>query len=129
MTEKILGYALLTIGILIILFSAYSAYRVFTKQQEPIQLFNFNAISLDIGKLIAPTLTSSPDLSQELVSPEMINGPLNLSAHLLLMGFISSIGFKIASLGVMLIRPIVVKLKEKSESSGNSGVQTKGGEK
>ena len=51
-----------------------------------------------------------------LVSSSLINQPLNLIANLLLMGFIASAGFKIAHLGVMLVRTIKVKVKEEKKS-------------
>jgi len=43
-----------------------------------------------------------------------ISAPLNSFAHLVLMMFIGSIGFKISSLGTMLVRPVIVKLKAKN---------------
>lgn len=53
-----------------------------------------------------------PPSSQEIISGEMVNQPLNLFTHIFFMGFLSSIGMKVASVGVMLLRPIVVKVKE-----------------
>ncbi|MBU0569957.1 hypothetical protein KKB40_04215, partial [Patescibacteria group bacterium] len=61
-------------------------------------------------------------MSSELVKPELINQPLNLSAHLFLMSFLVNAGFKIASLGNQLLRPIRVKLKE----SGGVGKKISG---
>ncbi len=119
MEEKIVGYMLIVIGVLIIVFSGISVYLVFTKHAQPVQLFNFSGISLDVGKLMAGALppqaqtTSLPSMKQEFISSDMINGPLNLSLHLFLMGFLASVGQKLASLGTMLVRPIVVKVKEK----------------
>jgi hypothetical protein len=37
---------------------------------------------------------------------------LNIFAHLALMGFVSSAAFKIGRLGVMMIRPIKVRLNQ-----------------
>lgn len=120
MSEKIVGYLLLAIGLLIIAYSGFSVYSVFTKKNKPIDLFALTGISLDIGSLTggdsASQQTGMPSregvpAKTELVSPEIINTPLNLVAHLMLMGFVATVGYKIASLGVMLLRPIKVKLK------------------
>lgn len=120
MSEKIIGYFLLFTGILIILFSALSVYNVFTKKSKPVDLFNLAGISIDIGKLQGRELTpfqeeqlkkSGGSTEAELVAPEIINQPLNLIFHLLLMGFMANIGLKLASVGSMFLRPIKVSLK------------------
>lgn len=110
MSEKIIGYTLLACGILVILFCAFNVYFVFTKQAQPIQLFNFPAVSFDIGQSLGvPTAATKPT---ELVSADMLNQTSNIFAHLFLMGFLASIGEKLAALGVNLVRPIVIKAKE-----------------
>ena len=100
MSEKIIGYTLLVCGIAIILFTAFNVYFVFTKQAQPIQLFNFPAVSLDLIPGAKPT---------EILPADVLNQSSNIFAHLLLMGFMASIGQKLATLGVQLVRPIVVK--------------------
>lgn len=130
MTEKIIGYILLVIGVMTIMYSAMSVYSVFTNQAKPIQLFSFHGISLDPSAFMPQVSTQNlpVELAQalkqpastakaELIPAEFLNQPLNLYAHLFLMGFVATIGFKLASLGVMLIRPIVVKLKAKEVSA------------
>ena len=137
MTEKILGYLLLTIGIITIVLSGASVYSVFTKKSTPVAVFNFKSISIDMGQLLPSNLSIPENLPPEVASllksedqptnktqkaeilpAEILNTTSNLFAHLLLMGFIASIGFKLASLGIMLVRPIKVKLNtEKSASN------------
>lgn len=126
MSEKIIGYLLLILGIGIIIYSAISVYRVFTNKAKPVALFNFPPISLDLGSSLTASLP--PELKQalnqqplpsqktEIFPAEILNSNMNIFAHLILMGFMASIGFKIASLGVMFLRPIVVKLKAKEET-------------
>jgi len=119
MTEKIVGYILLVFGILIIVISATSVVMVFTRKAPAVKLFQFKGLSMDLGSALTAGLpaeltgslkpTSAPT---ELVPPEMVNDTANVAAHLFLMGFLASIGQKIASLGVQLVRPIEVKLKE-----------------
>lgn len=121
MTEKITGYLLLAFGVLLMLVSCWNVYGIFTKRAQPIELFNFKGISIDpstfMGAELPPEqraqLKFASDSKIELASPDLLNDTSNLFAHLLLMGFILNVGFKLASLGTMLIRPVVVKLKSK----------------
>lgn len=120
MSEKIVGYLLLIMGIGIILYSGISAYSVFSGKLQPVQLFNFEGISINMGSFISQALPAeaqnyvnqnSPQIKQEILPAGILNDTTNILAHYLLMGFIASIGFKIASLGTMMVRPIVVKMK------------------
>lgn len=118
MSEKVTGYILLGAGLLVIIFAALNVYQVFTNQAKPVQVFKFEGIALDASSLI-PTderprnqaETQAPKM--ELISGSMINESSNLFIHLFLMGFVASVGYKIASLGVMLLRPINVAVKSK----------------
>ena len=123
MTEKILGYILLGLGIMTTIYSGLNVYAVFTKQTQPVKLFNFKGIGLDTSQMLAsslppeaaPFLKQNPDkpAPSEIISAELINDTSNIFAHLMLMGFIASVGAKLANIGAMLVRPIVVKLKAK----------------
>ena len=122
MTEKASGFVLLIVGIVIIILSAFSVFSVFSGKMEPVNLFSFPAISLDASNLIgsdAPpeareALKASGQAPKlELIPADILNKTSNTMAHLLLMGFIASVGYKIGSLGAMLARPVVVKLKTK----------------
>jgi hypothetical protein len=108
MPEKILGFLLLIIGVSTIIFSTYNIYQVFTKQAQPIQYFTSQNTPLDFSSLTA-SLPSTVDTSK-LISTPAINDGFNLTLHLFLMGIISSAGYKLASLGVQLVRAIEVKL-------------------
>ncbi|MFC1646698.1 hypothetical protein ACFL1A_00295 [Patescibacteria group bacterium] len=124
MSEKIVGYLLLIAGIGIIGFSAFRMYSVFTGKEKPIQLFSFAGIGFNPADMVGGNIPAGVEIKGpgggdqakvELVGPEMINSTTNMFFHLMLMGFIASAGFKIASLGVQLIRPIKVKLRTKEE--------------
>lgn len=114
MNEKIVGYVLLFLGIIIIFFSAFSVYGVFSKKIKPVQFFAIGDAPIEIP--IAGQTTSGGGID---IPIEAVSDPLNSFAHLALMMFIGGVGFKIASLGTMLVRPVVVKLKGK-EPSGKS---------
>ena len=97
-------------------------------------LFRFQSISIDSSQLVNQTYDLNMEglppeqvalLEQvfdqqkqttsqkiEILPAEILNQTTNVFGHLILMGFIASIGYKVAGLGVLLIRPIVVKLKE-----------------
>lgn len=123
------GYLLITFGILLIAFSVFSVYQVFTGQKKPAPVFNLESPSFKLPS--ANISTPQIDLSQisipgvnikELIPPaskeesasdtqevkfipdELLNGLANLSLHLILMSFISSSGVKLASLGIKLIK-------------------------
>lgn len=132
MSEKVIGYLLLTAGIIFIVFSTYSVYSVFAKKAKPIDLFSYTGISIDpnqfIPQMSIPSQITLPDgtiqeletpsvknqaQKTEIISGDMLNDYSNIVAHLMLMGFLATIGFKLASLGISLIRPIVVRLKLK----------------
>ncbi len=119
MSEKVTGYILLVIGIVTMFYTVFNVYQVFTKQTKPVVLFNIPALQIDLSQLVAGSLPPGvipQGQKQELISSQLINDPLNIIAHLFLMGFVAQIGFKLASIGTMLVRPIVVKLKEKNEN-------------
>ena len=108
--EKILGYILVVIGLGIIAYAALDVINVFSGNSQPANLFTFDPIALDLGKLTDQPLPPGTNLKQTLVESDLLNKPINLAAHLLLMGFVATIGFKIAQIGVMLVRPIKVHL-------------------
>jgi hypothetical protein len=114
-TEKTVGYILLVLGIVTIFYSAISVYAVFTGFLQPFNLFAFDAIKIDIGKFIIQSPTE-PQITQDIVPADVLNKPMNYVAHLMLMGFIASVGLKIASIATSLIRPIKIKVKEEKKS-------------
>jgi len=106
MSEKVIGYILLLIGVLSIIFLTYNAFQVFTGKAKPIQYFTEKNSPLDLSSLsgmLGPT-------SGSLVSASSVNDSLNLTLHIFLISIISGAGYKLASLGIMLLRAIEVKL-------------------
>lgn len=108
MSEKIVGYILLFSGIAVLLLSAFSVYGVFSKNIEPIQFFTIGDAPIEV-----PVVGQGANGGGIDIPTTTISAPLNSFAHLVLMMFIGSIGFKISSLGTMLVRPVIVKLKSK----------------
>lgn len=108
MTEKVIGYSLLAVGVLVIIFSAVNVFFVFTGQVKPVTFFQFSGVSIP---QLGPT---------EIIPAAMINDSSNLAAHLFLVGFFASIGQKLAFLGVQLVRPIIIKSKDDKTTISNS---------
>jgi len=115
---KVVGCLLLFSGLFLVILSLVNVYQVFTNQADPIQLFNQQGISFDIQKLLGSNLSPALDLEAsdsasqlEILSPDSLNRMLNLPFHLMFMGFVSTIGFRLSTLGQQFLRPIVVDLK------------------
>jgi hypothetical protein len=110
MDHKIVGYLLLLSGIILIGFATFNTYQVFTGQTQSVNLFSSKGISVDL-KQLQPAGETTTNSQLELLSADTFNKAFNLSFHLFLMGFVASTGFKLASLGNQLLRPIDVHLK------------------
>jgi hypothetical protein len=82
--------------------SVFSIYQVFTKQSQPVQLFSGEGIKVEIPGSQTPS---------ELISADYLNYTSNPTVHYLLMSFLVSVGFKVSTLGVQLLRPIEVKVQ------------------
>ena len=123
MSEKVTGYLLLLAGIVIIALSSLSVYYVFKGRVKPIELFKLPGISIDLSNIAGADLPkessdigSQATLKTDLVEPDIINAPLNLFAHVIFMGFLVNVGFKVSSLGVQMLRPIKVNVKASEET-------------
>lgn len=115
MDQKIIGYILVAIGLAVIIFSAFSVYNVFTKKARPIELFHFDSVSISATALMSPDMAAKIPAGQEvpkidILPADMINPTTNILAHLFLMGFMVSIGYRVSMLGVQILRPVVVKV-------------------
>lgn len=111
MIEKVIGYILLFFGVTAIILSALNAFCILTRKSEPIEFISQETLST-----ITPndTLKNQVSLNQMLnIDNETITVITNIGIHLLILGFILKAAFHLASLGTMLVRPIVVDLNTK----------------
>lgn len=128
LTHLIVGYALIALGVFVMFLSSIQVYRVFTKQAEPVQYFDFPSVKIDLTKM-APKIdtsgldelkkqlnlrgneTSTVSTSQEteILPSKVLNDPANLTVFILFMGFVLNFGYKIADLGIKLVRPVYIK--------------------
>jgi hypothetical protein len=115
---KIIGYSLLFIGVAAIVLSTVNMYLVFTHQAQPVQFFDSKNSTIDLNALINSMTPNTGNSAiknlpaANLVNQSAINDGLNLTLHIVLIGIIAGSGSKLASLGVLLLRNIEVKLLE-----------------
>lgn len=120
MNERIIGYILLTAGILFMFGALLQVFLVFTGKTNPLPVFSVASprLSLEAFMPKPPSEITLPQVNSqgiELIPTDAFNKMLNMFTTIFLMGFLLSFGFKIASLGVMMLRPIVVKVSGKTE--------------
>lgn len=108
------------------IFAAIQIILVFTGKANPITIFQYKETSsstsssdLDINRLLTQMQSGSSQTGNSLptlpfLDPEMINTSLNLLVYYLIMQFLLGLGYKFASLGTQLIRPINVVLKNRT---------------
>jgi hypothetical protein len=102
-TEKIIGYVLLALGVILLIFSIFEMVNVYYGYTPPPKLFDIGDISLPLGE------TGS---SVSLIQGTQVSQLPNLFFWFILMGFVLLAGGKIASLGVSMIKDIKVEIKE-----------------
>jgi hypothetical protein len=100
--EKIIGYILLTLGLILLFFSIAAMLNVYYNNNPPPELVNLSDISLPGPNGDNITLLQGAELSQI----------LNISFWYVLMLFVLLAGGKVATLGVSMIKDIKVEVKE-----------------
>jgi len=100
--EKLIGYILLATGLILIFFSIFSMYSVFTGSSPAPSLIRMNDIKISIPGVGETTLFSG----------DVISNIINMLLWLILMIFIASGGSRIGSLGVKLLREIKIEIKK-----------------
>lgn len=121
MSEKVIGYILLTSGVFVILFSLVNVYFLLLGQISAVTLFNFEAVSVDTAQLLGGDLTPQEraalqqqlgNSSIELIPSQILNETSNLIAHIVIMGLMASIGYRLGMLGVFMLRTINIPIKK-----------------
>lgn len=105
--NKIVGYILLLVGLILIAFAVYSVYDSYTSGSSPI------SISLMENQITIQG--ENETMTVEGISGEGINRTVGLGLWWMAMFFVMIAGGKIAGLGVKMIRDIKVEVKVKGE--------------
>jgi len=103
-TNKIIGYVLLIIGVLLILVPLWHTYNIFTGKAIPAQLF-LNPVSPNVTQKVDP-MDFQGQIQNALIKMlplESINNTLNLASWLVLVWILIYGGGKIAGIGVKLV--------------------------
>lgn len=139
MSEKTIGYSLLVIGIIIMIFATFQIIGAFTGRANPIAIFQYekqtsrssnqdSSIDSLLNQLQNGSVNTDLNLSQtpniQLFDPLVINKILNLTVYYLIMQFLLGLGFKLSSLGVQLLRPIQVNMKNRTFDSTQNNITT-----
>ena len=103
-TNKIIGYVLLLIGVLLIALPIWQTYNIFTGKSVPAQVF-MRPVSLkvnpDVGALDIPGQVQNALI--KVLPVDLIDNTLNLASWLLLVWILIYGGGKIAEIGVKLL--------------------------
>ena len=102
--EKTFGYALLILGLILLLFSIFEMMNVYFGNAPPPKLFAFQDVTLSSG---------ASGIGASIVSGAQLSQVANLFFWFVLMGFILFAGGKIASLGINMIKDIQVQVRER----------------
>lgn len=103
-TNKIIGYVLLAIGLLLILLPLWQTYNIFTGSAKPAQVFQ-KPIALQVNPEVS-ALDVQGQIQNALIKVipiDFINNCLNLGTWLMLMWILIYGGGKIAEIGVKLL--------------------------
>lgn len=114
MSEKQVGYTLLCIGLLVMSVVVGIAILTFTGRLKPIPLFNIPAPSFNTGSFMPsiPGLPKGNGQDIQLFPTTAFNTMINLGVEYILMLFLLNFGFKLADLGVKLVRPIKISAEK-----------------
>ena len=102
--NKMAGWVLLFVGLILIVLAVYFMFRVFTGATAPPAIFNMNSITMPTGEGASPN-------DVELVPGGAVSRVVNMILWAVLMYFVASAGSRIGGLGVKLIRDIKVEVK------------------
>lgn len=108
MSERLTGYILLALGVVVIILALINGYGLFTGTVTPFKFINLQSIGVDLGK-VSPLGVGG---RQDLISGSDLSTTTNFFIHLVLLGFFVNVGAKLATLGVQLLRPIKIEVKD-----------------
>jgi len=107
-TERIIGFSLLLIGVVIILYALYASYGILTGEKEPPEIFESSTEQSAADAINGELEVQMQALLQEqlkgILPEEALPKTFNLFAWSILAGILIFGGSQIAGLGVKLLR-------------------------
>jgi hypothetical protein len=104
--DKLVGYVLLIVGLIVIFLAIVWAYSAFTSGSSRLSIFRWDNQKIKIS-------SSDNEPPQYLEVPgDQVSKTINIMLWLTLMFFLVWAGAQIANLGVKIIRSIKVEIKE-----------------
>ena len=101
-SDRTVGYALLVLGLILIVLAVYLMFNVFTGAAAPPAIFHMESITV--------TLPGAESATEILPGAEL-SKVVNMGLWTILMFFVASAGSRIGGLGVKLAREIRVEVK------------------
>lgn len=114
MEEKSIGYILLAAGLMVMFFALGFVVLMFTGKMNPIGVLHIPSPTFNTASFMPqiPGIPKAEGQDVQLIPTDAFNKILNLGLNVFFMGFIMSFGFKLADLGIKLLRPIKIETKQ-----------------
>lgn len=123
MDTKLVGYSLLVVGLIIIAGLAFNLFSIVRGASTAPEYFSFPAISISSSALV-PDAPSESAQNLELLPAKTINNTTNLAMHLFVLGLGVTIGARISQLGVEMLRPVKVVMRNQINNEQKKEINT-----
>lgn len=122
---RVVGYGLLVTGLIIILLAGLNIFNILQGNSRAVSYFDFEPIEISLEALMGSEMSPQQRAAMieqnggevpkiELVSKKMVDDTTNLLAHIFIVGLLISVGGRIATTGVYLLRPIKVNVAKEN---------------
>ncbi len=113
MEGKSIGYSLLGAGLFVMLFAVGFVTLMFLGKISPVKVLSIPAPTFNTASMMPdiPGIPKPAGQNVTLIPTDAFNKLLNMGINFFFMGFILSFGFKLADLGIKLLRPVKVEAK------------------
>ena len=105
--EKLWGYSLLVIGLIIIVVSLFSAWNVFSGVNDPPSIFQTKSLTISV-----PIVPNEPVKDIVVNLDKGIQNVVNMLLWYICMLFVLAVGGKLAGLGIQFLREIKIEVKQ-----------------
>lgn len=114
MDDRITGYILLVLGVIIMIFAILQLGLLLTNVIRPFPSFNFTEVFTLIQETQNQVNGEEGATAVSEINPQVVNSVLNHASYYLYMGFMLNLGFMLAQLGIKLLRPTTIQVHPKN---------------